>query len=64
MISAPLPAIVTEDFYGFPKSLQANAGIVPDTDHYRFLPNRLQLINLNSLYHLTLCIFDTEIVIK
>jgi hypothetical protein len=28
-IPAQKPAILTEDFHGFPQSLQANAGIIP-----------------------------------
>jgi hypothetical protein len=41
--SAWRPAIVTEDFSGFPQSLQVNAGTVPKI-HGRFLPHPFQFI--------------------
>jgi hypothetical protein len=43
---------------------QANAGIVPQFDRDLLLPNPWQVITLESFYHLTLYVLDTEGVVK
>jgi hypothetical protein len=42
-----LLTILTEAFCGFPQSLEANAGIVPQISPYRFFPHTLKLIIAN-----------------
>jgi hypothetical protein len=53
-ISVETPNILTEVLRGFPQSLKANAGIVPQTGHDRFLPDPSQFIIHLSCYQLTL----------
>jgi hypothetical protein len=59
-ILARTPAILTEVFHRFLQSLQANASMVPQLCHDRFLPNPLQFIHKS--YYFTL--WDTNSVIK
>jgi hypothetical protein len=51
-------AILTKIFGGFPQSLQANAGIKPQSDHSHFLAHSFQF-SLLPLYSL-----DTDGIVK
>jgi hypothetical protein len=61
---AVTPATLTEGFYHFPQSFQANSWLVPGLDHYLFLPDLLKFINNQSFCNPMLHSLDTDSIVR